>query len=301
MQIDDVRLVRSPSLAWRQLPVGVYVRDQATGASYVLDAIGSAIFLRGDEALSREALLAAAGGAPAASGNAAASAWATPGVTDDAPAVAVGAVTTQQVRDAWPEILDAVAESSRSAWAVVYTATVRALDGDVLSLRPANARSSTTCIGTESARTASASAYLSTPAAVAKTSTATPRAKAASTAFGPSARKSRRSVRTERRLSLRASFTRPLPVVSGGFRDRRCAPSSTPGLSDLPCRAPEVGMVRLRVAREPPPQATVDLVKPPPGPQPRAHDRTAHRSDSVDVRAAARHHEADPRWADTPV
>jgi DNA polymerase-3 subunit gamma/tau len=77
---------------------------------------------------------AAMGGAPAASSNSAASAWATPGVTDDTPAVVVGAVTTQQVRDAWPEILDAVAESSRSAWAVVYTATVRALDGDVLSL-----------------------------------------------------------------------------------------------------------------------------------------------------------------------
>jgi DNA polymerase-3 subunit gamma/tau len=77
---------------------------------------------------------AATGSAPAASSNAAASAWATPGVTDDTPAVVVGAVTTQQVRDAWPEILDAVAESSRSAWAVVYTATVRALDGDVLSL-----------------------------------------------------------------------------------------------------------------------------------------------------------------------
>ncbi|MGA0568169.1 DNA polymerase III subunit gamma and tau [Rathayibacter sp. KR2-224] len=63
-----------------------------------------------------------------------ASAWATPGVTADGPAVSVGPVTTQQVRDAWPEILESVAEASRNAWAVVYTATVRALDGDVLSL-----------------------------------------------------------------------------------------------------------------------------------------------------------------------
>ena len=70
----------------------------------------------------------------AAIGGDAASAWATPGVTDDASTLQVGAVTTQQVRDAWPEILESVAEASRNAWAVVYTATVRALDGDVLSL-----------------------------------------------------------------------------------------------------------------------------------------------------------------------
>jgi DNA polymerase-3 subunit gamma/tau len=60
--------------------------------------------------------------------------WATPGVTDEGPASPVGPVTTQQVRDAWPEILESVAEASRIAWAVVYTATVRSLDGDVLSL-----------------------------------------------------------------------------------------------------------------------------------------------------------------------
>jgi len=66
--------------------------------------------------------------------SAAAAAWATPGVTDDTPAPTIGPVTTQQIRDAWPEILEAVSEASRSAWAVVYTGTVRSLDGDVLSL-----------------------------------------------------------------------------------------------------------------------------------------------------------------------
>ena len=104
----------------------------------------------------------AAGGG--AAGGAAASGWATPGVTDPGepsastppappaatpptPAVPVPApvpavqgasttapVTTQQLRDAWPEILEEVEDTSRNAWAVVYTATVRSLDGDVLSL-----------------------------------------------------------------------------------------------------------------------------------------------------------------------
>ncbi|MFF1633429.1 DNA polymerase III subunit gamma and tau [Leifsonia sp. NPDC058248] len=47
---------------------------------------------------------------------------------------AVGPVTTQQVRDAWPQILDAVQRAKRSAWMVVFTAQVRSLEGDVLSL-----------------------------------------------------------------------------------------------------------------------------------------------------------------------
>ncbi|HWU58332.1 MAG TPA: DNA polymerase III subunit gamma and tau, partial [Microbacteriaceae bacterium] len=46
----------------------------------------------------------------------------------------VGPVTTQQVRDAWPQILDAVQKAKRSAWLVVYTAHVRGLNDDVLSL-----------------------------------------------------------------------------------------------------------------------------------------------------------------------
>jgi DNA polymerase-3 subunit gamma/tau len=43
-------------------------------------------------------------------------------------------VTLQQMRDSWPEILEAVQKAKRSAWMVVFTAQVRALDGDVLTL-----------------------------------------------------------------------------------------------------------------------------------------------------------------------
>jgi DNA polymerase-3 subunit gamma/tau len=46
----------------------------------------------------------------------------------------VGTVTTQQVKDAWPQILDAVQRAKRSAWMVVFTAQVRALNDDVLTL-----------------------------------------------------------------------------------------------------------------------------------------------------------------------
>ena len=60
------------------------------------------------------------------------------------------------------------------------------------------------------------SASRSVAAGVAKPSTSTPGAsRAPSTAFGPSARNSRRSERTERRLSLRASLTRVLPATRG--------------------------------------------------------------------------------------
>ncbi len=44
------------------------------------------------------------------------------------------AVTLAQVKDAWPEILETVQRSKRSAWAVVYTSQPRALDGEVLTL-----------------------------------------------------------------------------------------------------------------------------------------------------------------------
>jgi DNA polymerase-3 subunit gamma/tau len=43
-------------------------------------------------------------------------------------------VAFAQLRDAWPEILEAVQKTNRSSWMVVYTATPRALDGDVLTL-----------------------------------------------------------------------------------------------------------------------------------------------------------------------
>jgi DNA polymerase-3 subunit gamma/tau len=69
---------------------------------------------------------AAAPAAPAPAGPASAE-------TPAAPAP-VGPVTTQQVKDAWPQILDAVQTAKRSAWMVVFTAQVRSLNDDVLSL-----------------------------------------------------------------------------------------------------------------------------------------------------------------------
>ncbi|TXK18478.1 DNA polymerase III subunit gamma and tau [Homoserinibacter sp. GY 40078] len=50
-------------------------------------------------------------------------------------AVTPGApVTLQQLRDAWPEILEGVQEIKRGSWMVVYTSTPRAFEGDVLTL-----------------------------------------------------------------------------------------------------------------------------------------------------------------------
>nr|WP_066592623.1 DNA polymerase III subunit gamma and tau [Cryobacterium arcticum] len=52
-----------------------------------------------------------------------------------APVVPVGPVTLAQIKDAWPQILDAVKEVKLSAWLVVYTARVLDLRGeDVLVL-----------------------------------------------------------------------------------------------------------------------------------------------------------------------
>ncbi|TFC24421.1 DNA polymerase III subunit gamma and tau [Cryobacterium sp. TMT1-3] len=51
------------------------------------------------------------------------------------PAVVPGApVTLQQLKDAWPEILEAVKNEKTTAWLVVYTAHVLGLNGDVLAL-----------------------------------------------------------------------------------------------------------------------------------------------------------------------
>ncbi|ANF32774.1 DNA polymerase III subunit gamma/tau [Leifsonia xyli] len=58
---------------------------------------------------------------------------AAPAAAEPQPAT-VGPVTTQQVKDSWPQILDAVQRAKRSAWMVVFTAQVRALSGDVLTL-----------------------------------------------------------------------------------------------------------------------------------------------------------------------
>ncbi|TAJ50283.1 MAG: DNA polymerase III subunit gamma and tau [Herbiconiux sp.] len=49
-------------------------------------------------------------------------------------AASAGAVSLQQLKDAWPEILEAVQKAKMTAWLVVFTAHVRALDGDVLTL-----------------------------------------------------------------------------------------------------------------------------------------------------------------------
>jgi DNA polymerase III subunit gamma/tau len=43
-------------------------------------------------------------------------------------------VTTQQLRDAWPEILEAVQKLNRNSWLVVFSTTPRSLDDDVLTL-----------------------------------------------------------------------------------------------------------------------------------------------------------------------
>ncbi|MCU1440517.1 MAG: polymerase subunit gamma and tau, partial [Rhodoglobus sp.] len=43
-------------------------------------------------------------------------------------------VTAQQVKDAWPEILESVQKAKMSAWTVVYTSQVRTLVDDVLTL-----------------------------------------------------------------------------------------------------------------------------------------------------------------------
>nr|WP_245635903.1 DNA polymerase III subunit gamma and tau [Herbiconiux solani] len=51
-----------------------------------------------------------------------------------AAAEAAGEVTLQQLKDAWPEILEAVQKAKMTAWLVVFTAQVRSLDGDVLTL-----------------------------------------------------------------------------------------------------------------------------------------------------------------------
>ncbi|WP_382307766.1 DNA polymerase III subunit gamma and tau [Herbiconiux sp. UC225_62] len=73
--------------------------------------------------------------APAASAPGASSSAAVPPATASSPvAAAAGEVSLQQFKDAWPEILEAVQKAKMTAWLVVYTAQVRALDGDVLTL-----------------------------------------------------------------------------------------------------------------------------------------------------------------------
>ncbi len=47
---------------------------------------------------------------------------------------AAGEVSLEQLRNAWPEILESLQKTKMSAWTVVYTAHAIALDGDVLTL-----------------------------------------------------------------------------------------------------------------------------------------------------------------------
>jgi len=49
-------------------------------------------------------------------------------------AAPVGVVTLQQMKDAWPEVLEIVQKANMNAWTVVFNAQVRALDGDILAL-----------------------------------------------------------------------------------------------------------------------------------------------------------------------
>src|SRR3954454_7573730 len=120
----------------------------------------------------------------------------------------------------------AAVSSASSTSSRRHTATSPA--GVTLSLSEASARSSTTVTGAGPSR----SAYVDTAAAVANTSTTrSGTSRAASTAFGPSTRKSRRSERTERRLSFRASLTRVLLLDSGVLAVRGIATASTSGTS----------------------------------------------------------------------
>ncbi|WP_025158794.1 DNA polymerase III subunit gamma and tau [Leifsonia aquatica] len=73
--------------------------------------------------------------APAETGAAAVAASPSPAASSvPAAPAAIGPVTTQQVKDSWTQILDAVQRAKRSAWMVVFTAQVRVLNGDVLTL-----------------------------------------------------------------------------------------------------------------------------------------------------------------------
>jgi DNA polymerase-3 subunit gamma/tau len=55
-------------------------------------------------------------------------------LAEQRPVESVTPVTLSQLKDAWPEILEVVQKAKRTAWMVVYTATPRILDGEVLTL-----------------------------------------------------------------------------------------------------------------------------------------------------------------------
>ena len=55
-------------------------------------------------------------------------------VDDSRAPTPAGPVSLQQLKDTWPQILEVVEKDKLSAWMVVVTATVRAFDGEVLTL-----------------------------------------------------------------------------------------------------------------------------------------------------------------------
>ncbi len=57
-----------------------------------------------------------------------------PAAAEPAPRPVVASVTLQQIRDAWPEILERVRATRMSAWTAVYTSQARELDGDILTV-----------------------------------------------------------------------------------------------------------------------------------------------------------------------
>nr|WP_104193617.1 DNA polymerase III subunit gamma and tau [Cryobacterium sp. M25] len=78
---------------------------------------------------------AVSGGAAAAAASAAAPAAAAPATQAASPPRPVGPVTLQQVKDSWPQILEAVKAAKISAWLVLYTARAMELrGGDLLVL-----------------------------------------------------------------------------------------------------------------------------------------------------------------------
>jgi DNA polymerase-3 subunit gamma/tau len=78
--------------------------------------------------------------APAASGTDAVPASPVPAPSAPAPsapapsAAEEGPITLQRMKDSWPEILEVVQKAKMTAWLVAYTAQVRALKDDVLTL-----------------------------------------------------------------------------------------------------------------------------------------------------------------------
>jgi DNA polymerase-3 subunit gamma/tau len=80
---------------------------------------------------SAESSASAAGPAARSTPSGASSQLESPASSAPAP---IAGVTTQQIKDAWPQVLEAVEKAKRSAWVVVYTAQVRSLADDVLTL-----------------------------------------------------------------------------------------------------------------------------------------------------------------------